>query len=59
MHECHEKDRINRLDGAVHKMAVDMAKLTTNTLWILRLNLFLAVTVVGGIVTVAVTLLTK
>ena len=59
MTECHQHRRIDRMEDTMHKMSIDMAKLTTNSIWILRLNLFLAGTLVTAIIGAVVHLLTK
>lgn len=59
MHECQQKERISKLESAVQRMAVDIAKLTVNTSWILKLNVFLAGTIAVAVLGELVHLLLK
>lgn len=59
MHECHQEKRIMKLEDAVHDMAIQMAKVATNTQWIKVMNIGMAVTIFGGAVTLIVHFMVK
>lgn len=50
MHECHQRDRINRMDKTIGQINVSMATLTEKVAWILRLNWVLVTAIVGTLV---------
>ena len=49
MHECHQQDRIDRIEASLGTMNVNMATLTEKVAWILRLNWILVTTVIGAV----------
>lgn len=48
-----------KLEDAVHDMAIQMAKVATNTQWIKVMNIGMAVTIFGGAVTLIVHFMVK